>query len=124
MLHAGLGAVQSNILNVNLDSLAAMPEEVRRAITDNAEGWHLTNEKIVVGAAKAMLNRCRTEFGMKETQLSDADRKAWAAAMPNFAQAWAKARNDAGQPGTEILSLYMDAMRAANQPILRNWDKE
>ncbi|MGB0572307.1 MAG: hypothetical protein ACPGQM_09640 [Alphaproteobacteria bacterium] len=78
----------------------------------------------MVDAAKAMLNRYRTEFGMKESQLSDADRKAWTTAMPNFAQAWAKARNDAGQPGTEILSLYMGAMRTANQSILRNWDKE
>lgn len=124
MLHAGLGAIQSNILNVNQDSLAAMPDEVRKAIEDNAEGWHIANEKIVVGAAKAMLDRCRTEFGLKETKLSDPDRKAWAMAMPNIAQQWAKNLDSAGQPGSEILGLYMDAMRDANQPILRHWDKQ
>lgn len=124
MLHAGLGAIQSNILNVNLDSLAALPEEVQNALIDNAEVWHVENEKIVVGAAKAMLDRCRSQFGLKETTLSDKDRKEWAFAMPNLAQAWAKSRNDAGQPGSEILKIYMDTMRANNQPILRQWDRE
>lgn len=124
MLHAGLGAIQSNILNVNLDSLVAMPDEVRNAILDNAETWHIENEKRVVGAAKAMLNRCRNEFGMKETTLSDADRKAWAFAMPNIAKEWASSLDSKALPGTENLKIYMDTMRAADQPILRNWDRE
>ena len=89
MLHAGLGAIQSNILNANLDSLAAMPDEVRQAILDNAETWHVANEKIVVGAAKAMLDRCRKDFGLKETTLSDPDRRTWAFAIPNIAKEWA-----------------------------------
>ena len=29
-----------------------------------------------------------------------------------------------GIPGKSILTEYMDLMRAANQPILRQWDKE
>lgn len=124
MLHADLGAVQSNILNINLDVLDALPDEVRKALLDNAETWHVANEKIVVGAAEAMLNRCRNEFGLKETNLSENDRKAWASAMPNIAQEWAKNLDSQGQPGSEILGIYMDTMRANDQPLLRNWDRE
>jgi TRAP-type C4-dicarboxylate transport system substrate-binding protein len=124
ILHADLGAIQSNILNVNLDSLEAMPEEVRKAILDNAELWHVENEKRVVGAAKAMLERCRSEFGTKETTLSEADRKTWAVALPPLAKEWAERINGQGAPGTEILKIYMDTMRANNQPILRDWDRE
>ena len=124
MLHADLGAVQSNILNINLDVLASLPDEVRKAIVDNAETWHVANEKIVVGAAEAMLNRCRNEFGLKETRLPEADRQAWAKAMPPIAKEWATTLDKDGLPGSEILGIYMDAMRANNEPVLRNWDRE
>lgn len=124
MLHADLGAAQSAILNINLDSLAALPEEVRKAIVDNAENWHVANEKIVVGAAEAMLNRCRNEFGLEETELPQVERVAWAMTLPNIAQEWATNLDKAGQPGSEVLKIYMDTMRANNEPVLRNWDKE
>ena len=29
-----------------------------------------------------------------------------------------------GLPGTKLVSAYMDKMRAAKQPITRQWDKE
>ena len=52
-----------------------------------------------------------------------ADRKAWAARMPNVAADWAASLEKKGLPGKAVLAAYMDAMRAANQPILRQWDK-
>ncbi|MBT5945564.1 MAG: C4-dicarboxylate ABC transporter permease, partial [Rhodospirillaceae bacterium] len=55
---------------------------------------------------------------------SDAERLAWAKALPPLGKQWAEARNAAGQPGTEILKAWMGEMRAANQPIARQWDRE
>ncbi|MBT7364920.1 MAG: C4-dicarboxylate ABC transporter permease, partial [Rhodospirillaceae bacterium] len=60
----------------------------------------------------------------KVTVASDAERLAWAKALPPLGKQWAEARNAAGQPGTEILKAWMGEMRAANQPIARQWDKE
>ena len=56
--------------------------------------------------------------------LSQAERAAWAKGMPNVAKQWAESLEKKGIPGKKILATYMDNMRAANQPIMRHWDKE
>ena len=124
MLDAGLGAIQSNILNVNLDFFDALPDEVRNALVNNAEAWHVENAKLVNEGAAKGLARCKAEFGTKTSKMSVAERKQWATMMPNIAKAWAAAQDKRGLPGSKILTTYMDAMRAANQPMLRQWDKE
>lgn len=44
--------------------------------------------------------------------------------MPNVAQDWAASLEKKGLPGKAVLQSYMETMRAANQPIVRQWDKE
>jgi hypothetical protein len=44
--------------------------------------------------------------------------------MDNAAKEWAEGLDAQGRPGTEILSAYMEAMRAAGAAPLRDWDKE
>jgi hypothetical protein len=44
--------------------------------------------------------------------------------MPNIAKDWASGLDKKGLPGTKMLTAYMNKMRAANQPIIRQWDKE
>ena len=44
--------------------------------------------------------------------------------MPNVAKEWAESLEAKGIPGKKILAAYMDKMRAANQQIMRHWDKE
>lgn len=54
----------------------------------------------------------------------DADRKTWAMGLPPLGLDWAGEMAAAGRPGARYLSAHMDRMRAARQPIARNWDKE
>ena len=56
--------------------------------------------------------------------LSQADRSKWAKEIPNIAKEWAQDLDKEGLQGTAMLSYYMDAMRAAKQPLERQWDKE
>jgi hypothetical protein len=65
-----------------------------------------------------------TEKGGTINVLSQAERMKWAKIMPNTATAWAGRLEKKGIPGKAILTDYMNSMRAANQPILRQWDKE
>ena len=51
-------------------------------------------------------------------------REAWAAGMDNAARAWAADLDAKGAPASEVLSTYMNAMRAAGAVPLRNWDTE
>ena len=67
---------------------------------------------------------CDKKYGQTTTNLSTEQRKAWAMAMPNVAKAWAERQDKAGLPGTKMLASFMDYMRANNQVVLRNWDKE
>jgi TRAP-type C4-dicarboxylate transport system substrate-binding protein len=121
---ASLGAVNGFSLNFNRDVWDSLPEEVQNAMSAAAPAWVAENVKRVNDGAKWGLNRCQTEFGTKVTTASPEERNAWAAALPPLGKQWAEARNKAGQPGTAILKAWMDEMRAADQPIARQWDRD
>jgi hypothetical protein len=44
--------------------------------------------------------------------------------MPNIAKEWADRANKDKLPGTQVLSAYMDALRAAGAKPVRDWDKK
>jgi len=122
MLKADIGTVNSKAITMNAKSWAKLPTEVKQVIASTAIAYrdHV--------AAQAMAKAGKsykgyTAKGGTIVQMSQADRKAWAAAMPNVAQDWAAGLQKKGIPGSAILSAYMDSMRSANQPILRHWDK-
>jgi len=121
---ATLGGVNGFSLNFNSDVWDSLPGEVKKAMQDSTKAWVTENVKRVNDGAKSGLARCEAEFGTKVTKASDAERLAWAKALPPLGKQWAEARNAAGQPGTEILKAWMGEMRAANQPIARQWDRE
>ena len=56
--------------------------------------------------------------------LSDDQRRAWAASVPDLAGAWVADIERRGLPGRELLSAYMDTMRHNDQPIMRHWDRK
>jgi C4-dicarboxylate-binding protein DctP len=56
--------------------------------------------------------------------IGDDVRIRWAKSMPNIAQKWAEDQEKQGYPGKAVLKAYMDEMRVAKQPVMRNWDTE
>lgn len=64
------------------------------------------------------------EQGATVTEASPEMRQAWAQGMDNAAQAWAQDLDSRGRPGMDVLSAYMDAIRAAGAEPLRNWDQD
>jgi hypothetical protein len=61
--------------------------------------------------------------GAKISTLPAEERNRWAAAMPNLAKAWVEAADKRGQPGKQIMTDYLTAMRAAGAKPARDWDK-
>ncbi len=120
----GFGGNQAQALTVNTDVFDGLPGEVRKALIDNAEGWHAANVKKLAAGAKFGLERCKKEFKTKVTTMTEADRKKWAFRLPNLAQDWAKANDAKGLPASAILKDYMNAMRAGGATPVRNWDRE
>ena len=123
MLKADLGTANSKVISVNADSWKSYPEEVRNVMQEAAFDYRdrMASEALKLADASY---KAFTENGGKITVLSQEQRQQWADNMPNVAADWAAARDKEGAPGTVVMKSYMDTMRAANQPILRQWDKE
>ena len=62
--------------------------------------------------------------GGKIVTLTPEERRKWAMSLPNIAQDWAAEQEKRGLPGKKFLAAYMDALRAAGEKPVRNWDKE
>jgi C4-dicarboxylate-binding protein DctP len=123
MWKADLGTANSKALTMNLDSYKRMPKAVRDIIHEVAHDYRdYTAKAAMADAGKAYANYKKK--GGIIIQVSDADRAKWANSMPNIGKSWAAGLDKKGLPGTKLLKAYMTKMRAAKQPILRQWDKE
>jgi C4-dicarboxylate-binding protein DctP len=123
MLKADLGTANSKAITVNGDKWKSLPEEVRVVLQEAAIDYrdHMADEAIKLANASL---KAFVDGGGKVHNLSQAERQQWADKMPNVAADWVAAREKEGAPGGEVMKSYMDTMRAANQPILRHWDRE
>ncbi|MFN4277108.1 MAG: C4-dicarboxylate TRAP transporter substrate-binding protein [Ferrovibrio sp.] len=75
-------------------------------------------------ATSATLMQKMVEGGAKVRELSPAERKQWAAVLPNVALPWAKDLDSKGLPGTQVLNAFVAEIRAAGVQFPRDWSKE
>ena len=123
MLKADIGTANSKALTMNLDTYKRIPESVRKIIHEVARDYRdYTGRAAMNDADKAYANYKKK--GGTIIQMSQAAREHWANTMPNIGKDWAAGLDKKGLPGTKLLKAYMDKMRAANQPIIRHWDRE
>ena len=117
------GPTVSSALTFNMDTWKSLPGYARKIIREEAAKW--PHEQDVADAKKrGKFTAIMKKKGVKFATLADSERKKWAMAMPNIAKEWAKRLDAKGQPGTKLLTTYMDELRARNIPIARQWDKE
>lgn len=119
----GLGAQYAGAICANADWWGGLEPEVQTALMDAGETthqWYLGNLEGFVELSFQKMG----EAGATITDASDEMRQTWAASMDNAAVTWAEALDADGRPGSEVLKLYMEEMRAAGATPLRNWDQE
>lgn len=119
----GLGAQFAGAICANKDWWDGLDADVQAAFTgaaDDAMEWYLSDLEGFVDLAYSKMQ----EAGATVTAASDEMRASWAAGMDNAAAEWAAGLDAQGKGGTDMMSLYMDTMRAAGATPLRNWDKE
>lgn len=122
MLSVDLGAVNTKTVTVNKDYWEGLPDEVKDALTEVA----VLYRDHVAGIAMDRAQESRDAFvaaGGTIVEMSDEDRAAWAAAMPNLAAEWATRINDAGGPGDEMLAAYLGKLEAAGYTGVRDWSE-
>ena len=122
VLKVETGGAINKSLTVNKASWAKLPPEVQTTLKDVAVAYRdRLAEEAVQLAAKAEAEYVAK--GGKITRLSDADRKAWADKIPNLAAEWSARLEEKGIPAKAMVSHYMNALRAAGEKPLRDWDK-
>jgi len=118
-----LGAVSTKVISANARTWARLPEEVRTVLRETAADYR---DELALEADRRGA-KSRTEFvkrGGTIVSLTTEQRRAWARGLPNIAKEWADDMETRGLPGHALLSDYMEIMRANNQPIVRQWDRE
>ena len=119
----GLGAQFAGAICANKDWWDGLDADVQAAFTgaaDDAMEWYLADLEGFVALAYAKMQ----EAGATVTTAPEEMRASWAAGMDNAAAEWAAGLDAQGKVGTDMMSLYMDTMRAAGATPLRDWDKE
>jgi len=120
----GMGAVQGHSVTFNKQVWAKLPAPVKQVLTDAAPKHSDAATNFVNGGAGEALEWCKATYKTEIFKPNAEEKKAWVMAIPNAAKEWAADLEKANMPGKAILTKYMDALRAANQPIVRHWDKE
>ena len=120
MLRADLGAVNTKTITVNADYWKSLPQEVKDVLRAVAIDYRDHVAGIAMDRAAVALEKYIASGG-KVVELTTDDRAAWAAAMPNLAQEWAKTLNGNGESGTQMLDSYLGKLRAAGYTPLRDW---
>lgn len=123
MMKADIGTVNSKVVSVNSDTWKKLPPDVQKVLKDVAIDYRDHLAKLAASLGDESIEKYK-KAGGKVVVLSQADRSKWAKAIPNIAHEWAQDLDKSGLQGTAMLSYYMDKMRAAKQPLERQWDKE
>lgn len=123
LMIANLGAVNSKTVTVNKDVWNKLPVEVKDVLKKVAVEYRDQVASVAMQRAEKSLEKFKAAGGTV-TMLSDAERKAWAIAMPNIAKSWAQKLDKAGAPGSEMLAAYMAKLKQAGQTPVRDWAAE
>jgi len=120
MLKADLGAVNSKTVTVNADYWAGLPDEVKDVLTEVSVAYRDHVAGVAMDKAEASAD-AYIEAGGTIVEIDPAERADWANAMPNIAQEWAGALDAEGEPGSEMLTAYLDKLADAGFKAVRDW---
>ncbi len=118
-----LGAVNSGALAMNMDTWKSLPKDVQEVFTGLGVDYSKTVAERVAAFEKVSFGKLPT-LGAKLSEMSEDERKRWAAKLPNIAGEWAADLEKKGIPGKAIVAKFMEAVRARGGKPLRDWDKE
>ncbi|NNK77799.1 MAG: C4-dicarboxylate TRAP transporter substrate-binding protein [Litoreibacter sp.] len=120
MLDVSLGAVNTKTITVNKDYWDGLPEEVQGVLQEVAVAYRDHVAGIAMDRAQASRD-AYVAAGGTIVAASEADRAAWAAAIPDIAAEWASGLDAKGEAGTEMLNAYLGKLEAAGYTGVRDW---
>ena len=116
------GSMYSGGVVVNKSRFDKLPPEVQQALREASDVWSASYAKAQTAATGDALQNM-SKAGAKVSELSDAERKRWADALPQVAKVWADDVKTKGMPGTDILTAYNAALLKGGAKLPRDWTK-
>jgi TRAP-type C4-dicarboxylate transport system substrate-binding protein len=108
---------------MNADSYRRMPAEVQQVLRRLGREYSAENARLIgIRYEAAMKNMVAN--GAKLTKMSEEDRKRWVNSIAPLGKLWVEALEKKGIPAKQILTQFMDTVRAHGGKPLRDWDKE
>jgi TRAP-type C4-dicarboxylate transport system substrate-binding protein len=123
-LKTDFGTGVNKSIAVNKEVWTSLPAEVKKVLKEVAVDYRDRVAQAAIDLSDVSTKKY-VAAGGKIRVLSAEEKKHWADIMPNIAQELAadvEKRN--GYPAKEILSAYMNALRAAGEKPVRDWDKK
>lgn len=123
IMKAQFGGAINKSLTVNKAKWDKLPPEVQTVLKAVA----IQYRDRIADKADKLASEAETKYkaaGGTVTVMSDSERAAWAKALPHMAKEWAAEMEAKGIPAKQMLAHYMNALRAAGEKPLRDWDKE
>lgn len=122
------GAAFSGAIAINHDVWDTLPEPVQAAMIEAGKYYTESHGQDMVDRHELMLdlmvkNGADQDPPVTIVEMPAGERQAWVDMLPDLAGEWAAAVDAQGAPGTEFLTDYMDALRAAGETPARDWDK-
>lgn len=119
----GFGAQYAGAIVAKKSWFDPLPDEVKAAIrtgvAEFAKAYRAGLEQRIAASMEAM-----KQGGAEFYELPEAERVAWAKALPNLPMEWAKELDGKGLAGTTVATTYLNKLRAAGYALPREWDKE
>mgnify|MGYP005846863545 CR=1 FL=1 len=116
------GAMFAGGIAVNKSRFDRLPPEVQQVLRDVGDAYSVEFAKAQSAAASTLMQNM-VSAGAKVAELSEAERKRWADALPHVAKTWADDVTAKGMPGQQVLDAYMGGLTKAGAKVPRDWSR-
>lgn len=125
IVRTNIGAIWNGALAVNRDVFEGLPEVVQDCMRQAGRSYSTYHAQDVMERARTA-TQTMVELGASQNppvqvvEFPEEERVKWAQTLPDIAADWVE-RN--GPAAAEVLSAYMNALRANGATPLRDWDE-
>jgi TRAP-type C4-dicarboxylate transport system substrate-binding protein len=116
------GAMFAGGIAINKARFDRLPPEVQQVLREVGDAYSAEFAKAQSAAAGTLMQNM-AGAGARLADLSEAERKRWADALPHVAKTWSDDVTAKGMPGQQVLGAFMGGLAKAGAKVPRDWSR-